>query len=196
MSFWDDISQAGVGFSRQFGGLGYEAVWTQLRPWLSNISTNGVLRWLPRAATQMSCQIPEYEGGIPRGPCRFSAIETCLGCGRPTCLNHAFVDSQGEAICYLCVVGIRQSSVEVPGPQAQHTQQPSQEAQARAHAEQRAWWARGVLNVQEGVPWESVRKQHRKISAQYHPDKPGGDEARFKDAQMAYDVLKKVYGEN
>jgi DnaJ-class molecular chaperone len=57
-------------------------------------------------------------------------------------------------------------------------------------------WARTQLGVQEGVPWETIRKQHRALSAKFHPDKPGGDEQRFKDVQNAYDWLKKVYGEN
>ena len=198
MGILDDLAQVGVGFTRQFGGLGYEAVWAQLRPWLGSISTNGALRWLPKAATQMPCHVPEYEGGVPVGPCRHAALETCLGCGEPVCLTHAFVDSHGEAICYLCAVRLRAGSGSggpVPGGEPQPDQRAQAEAARKAEAHRRAWWARGVLGVQEGVAWGEIRKQHRKLSAQHHPDRPQGDEARYKNVQMAYDVLKEIYGE-
>jgi hypothetical protein len=193
----DDLAQAGAGFTRQFGGLGAEVVWAQLRPWFSSISTHGVLRWLPRAAVHLPCHVPEYEGGVPVGPCRHAALETCLACGEPVCLTHAFVDSHGEAICYLCAVKLRAvgsgADSASPGPQAD-SEQERQRARRQA-AEQRAGWARGVLNVQEGISWEDVRRQHRKLSARLHPDRAGGDEARYKNVQMAYDVLKEIYGE-
>lgn len=192
---WKDLFGK-AGFNTQaFGGVGYEAVWAQLKPWLGNVSTNGVLKWLPKAASQMPCQVPEYDQGRPVGPCQFVALEACLGCGRPVCLNHSFVDAQGDAICYLCAVGLREGSAgraqayEPPPP-------PPPPPGERAQAQQKAWWARGILGVQEGVPWETIKAQHRKLSAQFHPDRPGGDEKRFKDVQMAYDILKKAYGEN
>jgi hypothetical protein len=187
------LDKATSGFGEQaFGGVGYEPVWAQLRPWLGNVSTNGLLKWLPKAAQQLPCQVPEYDQGRPVGPCTFVALEACFGCGRPVCLNHAFVDAQGDAICYLCAVGLRQNAQ----PTASYERPPPPPPQdPREQALKQAWWARGVLGVQEGVPWESIKSQHRKLSAQFHPDR-GGDEKRFKDVQMAYDILKKAYGEN
>jgi preprotein translocase subunit Sec63 len=89
---------------------------------------------------------------------------------------------------------------EKADPGSTKRQEQRQEAplpNPREEAQQRAWWARGVLNIQEGVPWEAVKKQHRTLSAQYHPDnKSTGDEQRFKDIQTAYDTLKLIYGEN
>lgn len=193
MGFFDDLAQAGVGFTRQFGGLGYDAAWAQLRPWLGSLSTNGVLRWLPKAASGTPCSVPEYEGGVPVGPCEYVALESCLGCGRPTCLNHSFVDSQGDAICYICAVNLRKQGSALPKqppPQTPFTP-PGPDPVAV-----RLTWARTTLNVQEGTPWPEVRKQYRALSAQFHPDRPSGNEARFKDVQMAYDVLKTSYGEN
>lgn len=202
MGILDDIagafSQGAAGFGAQgFGGAGYEAVWSQLKPWFAKISTNGVLKWLPRAATRMPCQVPEYDQGVPVGSCDHVALENCLLCHRPVCLNHAFVDSQGEAICYLCAVTLKQG--HAPGQSPPQDPFRGQAAppppDAREEARQKAWWARGVLGVQEGVPWEVVKKQHRTLSAQHHPDK-GGDENRFKDVQKAFDMLKLIYGEN
>lgn len=193
----DEIASAiGTGFrANGFGGLGYEAVWSQLKPWFGKISTNGVLKWLPKAATQMPCQVPEYDQGVPVGPCLHTALETCLCCQRPVCLHHAFVDSQGEAICYLCAVAMREQLGRGPRPEPPRAKQPPP-PDPRQDAQARAWWARGVLGIQEGVSWADVKVQHRKLSAQYHPDRPGGDESKFKDIQKAFDLLKTVYGEN
>lgn len=192
MSFFEDAARlAASGFSSQsFAGPGYESVWAQLKPWLGRITTSGVLKWVPRAASQMPCQIPHYENGYPVGPCTQHALETCLVCQSPVCLSHAFIDGQqGDAVCYLCVVKMR-------GGEPKKAAEEPTKVDPKAEAIQKAWWARGVLGVQEGVSWEAVKKQHRALSAQYHPDRSGGDEQRFKDVQKAYDMLKLVYGEN
>lgn len=198
MGILDDIARSFStgGFSPQaFAGPGYEAVWSQVKPWLARISTNGVLRWIPRAAAQMPCQVPEYENGFPTGPCSHVALEGCLNCKKPICINHAFINDQGEAICFLCVASI--ANIAAQSKERPHQRQaPPPPPDAKAEAQAKAWWARGVLNVQEGVPWDSIRKQHRSLSAQFHPDKSNGDEQRFKDIQKAFDILKTLYGEN
>lgn len=201
MGIFDDFARtfASGGFNPQtFGGPGYEAVWAQLKPWLARISTNGVLRWLPRAASQMPCQIPQYDQGIPVGPCEHTALETSLLCGRPVCLNHSFIDGQqGDAVCYLCIVEARaRAAGQAPPPPPPPADEAPPPPDARAEAAGKAWWARGVLGVQEGVTWDAVKAQYRKLSAQFHPDRPTGDERRFKDVQTAYTVLKTLYGEN
>jgi len=203
VGLFDDFTRAfsGGGFSPEsFSGPGYQSVWSQLKPWLQTISTNGVLKWIPRASSQMPCQIPVLENGIPVGPCPNVALETCLACGKAVCLAHSFVNDNGDAICYGCVGKLQHAGAQYHARQhhAPPPPPPPQDPQARARttAKQQAWWAYTVLNVQEGVPWESIKKQHRALSAQHHPDRPGGDEARFKDVQKAYDILKLVYGEN
>lgn len=198
----EDLARAAMegGFGTQaFSGPGYAAVWNQLKPWLARISTNGALRWIPRAGAQLPCQIPDYENGMPVGPCQHTAIEVCVLCSRPTCLTHAFVDAQGDMVCYLCVVEARAAKGHPP-----REQQPpwSRQEQAppppdpKVAARQKEWWARGILNVQAGVRWSDVKAQYKKLSAQHHPDKPGGNEQRFKDVQAAFEILKTVYGEN
>jgi hypothetical protein len=193
---WKDLFGKGFG-AQAFGGIGYEAVWAQLKPWLGNVTTNGVLKWLPKAASRLPCQVPEYENGVPRGACAFVALEACLACGRPVCLNHAFVDAQGDAICYLCAVGLREGGGAAHArPEPPPPGKDERAAQEKAQALAQAWWARGVLGLAEGAAWDAVKSQHRKLSAQYHPDRAGGDEKRFKDVQKAYDILTKAYGEN
>src|SRR3989338_4659931 len=46
-----------------------------------------------------------------------------------------------------------------------------------------------ILGVNRSASDEEVKKAFRKIAHKYHPDKKGGDEARFKEASEAYAVL-------
>jgi len=45
----------------------------------------------------------------------------------------------------------------------------------------------GVLKI---ASEEEIKKAYRKLAHQYHPDKPGGDAAKFKEINEAYQVLK------
>lgn len=46
-----------------------------------------------------------------------------------------------------------------------------------------------TLGVAKGASDEEIKKAYRKLAHQYHPDKTGGDEARFKEINEAYQVL-------
>lgn len=47
-----------------------------------------------------------------------------------------------------------------------------------------------VLGISKGASADEIKKAFRKAAVQYHPDKEGGDEAKFKEANEAYEVLK------
>lgn len=47
-----------------------------------------------------------------------------------------------------------------------------------------------VLGVGKTASDDEIKKAYRKAAVQYHPDKEGGDEAKFKEASEAYEVLK------
>jgi molecular chaperone DnaJ len=46
-----------------------------------------------------------------------------------------------------------------------------------------------VLGVQKGASKEEIKKAFRTLAHKYHPDKKGGDEAKFKEINEAYSVL-------
>lgn len=46
-----------------------------------------------------------------------------------------------------------------------------------------------VLGVSPTATPEQLKKAHRKLAMKHHPDRPGGNEAEFKKAQTAYEVL-------
>ncbi|HEY8992352.1 MAG TPA: molecular chaperone DnaJ [Candidatus Microsaccharimonas sp.] len=47
-----------------------------------------------------------------------------------------------------------------------------------------------ILGVGKDASADELKKAYRKAAVKYHPDKEGGDEAKFKEAGEAYDVLK------
>ncbi len=47
-----------------------------------------------------------------------------------------------------------------------------------------------VLGVNKGASDDEIKKAFRKLAVKYHPDKEGGDETKFKEANEAYEVLK------
>ncbi len=46
-----------------------------------------------------------------------------------------------------------------------------------------------ILGVEKSASEDDIKKAFRKLAHQYHPDKKGGDEAKFKEVNEAYTVL-------
>lgn len=46
-----------------------------------------------------------------------------------------------------------------------------------------------ILGVERGASETEIKKAYRRLAHEYHPDKPGGDEKKFKEINEAYQVL-------
>lgn len=46
-----------------------------------------------------------------------------------------------------------------------------------------------ILGIEKGASHDDVKRAFRKLATKYHPDKKGGDEAKFKEISEAYAVL-------
>src|SRR6266496_386391 len=47
-----------------------------------------------------------------------------------------------------------------------------------------------ILGISKDASADEIKKAFRKLAVKYHPDKEGGDEAKFKEINEAYEVLK------
>ena len=47
-----------------------------------------------------------------------------------------------------------------------------------------------ILGISKNASDDEIKKAYRKAAVKYHPDKDGGDEAKFKEVGEAYEVLK------
>ncbi|MFZ5364604.1 MAG: molecular chaperone DnaJ [Patescibacteria group bacterium] len=46
-----------------------------------------------------------------------------------------------------------------------------------------------ILGIEKTASQDEIKRAFRKLAQQYHPDKPGGDEQKFKEINEAYQVL-------
>ena len=49
-----------------------------------------------------------------------------------------------------------------------------------------------ILGVEKNASPEEIKKAFRKLAHKYHPDKEGGDEAKFKEVNEAFQIVGNV----
>lgn len=177
---------------QQAPGQVHVRVWQELSPWIRDLVGRASLKWVERLGAGEPCHIVTQDPA-PARRCTNAAIAHCIACRRATCLRHSFVDGSGEAICFACVSGVLHERGAPPPPHSNGAARKPREDELRA--------ARKLLKVGVNASWDDVRAQYRKLSAKWHPDRVQGEaakvkaEAKFKEIQNAYDVLKREYGQ-
>jgi len=208
---------AGIGefLSSMFSGIAgspdgaHMRIWNELRPWLANLAPSATRKWLPRIASGVECEVPLVKRGVlSDDTCDHIAISACDVCHRPVCLHHARIDQYGDAICYICVVDAiklvppaqRARAREQGAPPPRERKPPPQQPKPGPTPLQ-VVEALQTLGLKPGVKYDAVKAAHRKLSAQNHPDKhknsrlKASAEARFKEIQKAFEVLKTQFKE-
>jgi len=162
----------------------YRRIWNELAPWFRRLATNAGPRWLPRMGMGFPCHIAQGRGRLQKR-CTNAAVAACWLCKQPTCLHHAFVDVEGELICYACA---SKAKAGANGEPAQPQPQPTSEQTFRAAVAA----ALAVLEVPPGSPWTTIQKCYKRKAAKAHPD-VGGTAEEFRKVQEAYEMLKAVH---
>src|SRR3989338_3224438 len=49
-----------------------------------------------------------------------------------------------------------------------------------------------ILGIDKNASEDDIKKAYRRLAHQYHPDKAGGDEKKFKEINEAYQILSDV----
>lgn len=67
---------------------------------------------------------------------------------------------------------------------------------AREAMNEGKWTPWEVLGIAQGSIWEVIKKAHRKLVMEFHPDRNPGDkiaEANFRRVQAAFEILEHMF---
>lgn len=172
-------------------------IWDELSPWLARFAGSTAEKWLPMLLQAQACRVPRMHDGVAF-PCENHAVTKCDCCQEPVCVHHARVDQYGDGICYLCVAGAIRAKRGAAGAGAyagprEAPPVPGDVVRTLVSKSLR------VLKVKRGATWEEVKKAHRTLSGEHHPDRVQDEKAkkkaeeRFKEVQIAFQALEKHY---
>lgn len=182
-------------------------VWNELKPWVANLVPAATRKWLPQFASGVICEVPVMRRGKVVGECERFGVAACDVCHRPTCLNHGRIDQHGDIICYICVGDAQQVVPAHQRARREAAPRDQQERQARQKPPAgkppptpgEILAAKQMLGLMPDATWDQVKKARKNLLAQNHPDKHKSERAkavagaRFKEIQVAYELLKRVY---
>ena len=174
-----------------------------LRASLSLLSHAG--RW---AAVENSGVVCAVSRKTPLGevlPCRSGAIAGCVSCGRPVCLDHAFVSPEaGNAICYSCVALAQAASKDEVEPCADKETFSGPACSCKnpwkinedcplhgelAHSVTRRRML-SVLGLSGNPSWKRVQARYRELVKLYHPDRTKQPGNKMAEINQAFSWLK------
>lgn len=180
---FDHIAEVIEALQHAPGGF-HSRIWQELGPWMTHFGQTGAKKWIARLSAAEPCHVVTRAQNGSTHRCDRPSIAHCVACHKPTCLSHGFIDSAGEAICFVCV-----------GASARTRAAPAEDP----HRDEELAWARRLLKVRASATWETIRSAHRKLSAHWHPDRYKTDaqkakaEAKFKEIQKAFELLSKEH---
>jgi hypothetical protein len=185
--------------------------WQAVAPWFTELSKSAAARWLPRLVHGIRCEVIEIDPSTRRSAaCPGSAIAACVVCRKPCCLDHSFVQKQGDAVCYVCVMAsAAEHAPKIPGangwasaadparrPPGGQTPPPPPSPHP---IDPRFAAARKVLGIKKTANWAEVEARYKELLRRYHPDRNPANKAeaeqKFKDVRAAFDFLKQAQTE-
>jgi hypothetical protein len=172
-------------------------IWAELSPWVTTFTTSAAAKFLPYLTEGKPCAVPALIAGTAL-PCTNHAISACEACGRAACVHHCMLDQHGSVVCYLCVMEVMRLKRGAIPPPAGYTAD-RQGPVAPDVARERVKRALSVLGLRDGASFEEIKRRHRKLCAEHHPDKhrapeaKAEHEARYKQVSAAFMDLERFY---
>lgn len=154
----------------------------QLRQFGTHFARNALGKWRDDLGRQRCVM----------GGCEGEAVLLCMACLKPVCLAHIHMSHRAEGICDQCVRQVLQAHGRPCGA-------PGWGGQTRAPGELEIRQALRKLGLTKSATLEEIHKAHRKLAAQFHPDRGTTDqeraelEAKAKDINAAYEMLRTSY---
>lgn len=190
-------------------------LWAQLSAWMTRLGSSALRTWAPIVASGARCQVPRMHKGVVIGQCPAPATVRCVACGRLACLEHAFVDHTGGAICYVCAVQQVEQQRTDPAPPVDDAPAPGAPWSAPGGTydpppdserpppnepdeddeptpnrdERRLRKAYELLGVAPSCSDEELARAYRRRLGEEHPDRHPGDP----DAQRRFVRVQKAH---
>jgi DnaJ-domain-containing protein 1 len=147
----------------------------QLSQFATHFTRSALERWPGQTLQEAACVMQDCGG---------EAVLRCLACGQPVCLAHIHVSHRAEGVCDQCVRDL----VHMKGAEAPRAGRAPTATEIRK--------ALKTLGLRSGASWQQIQRAHRKLAAQYHPDRAPSDTARgmledrVKRINVAFEVLR------
>ena len=139
-----------------------------LTPWVLNVAKAAPGKWLLPKDVHPACA---FEIAGAQQECGQFAVGGCHVCGRPICINHAFVGQDATIVCWVCMK-----------TGAEHATKWERKTRKSPDATGTSLdWAYKVLGVSEGSSNAFIKKMYKEKIRKFHPDKDQESTKHFED---------------